>query len=252
MTERTWRRAAVGAISLLVGALLTGQLPGSSLPTAVAQTLDAARTQYPAADDPALDTLSPDIDQAREQARRDGKQVEVVSERGASHEVFVNPSGSLTEIRHLEPVRTRRAGKWVDIDTGLRRLDGVGIAPVASAADVVFSAGGSRDPLVRMVKAGRELSLSWPGALPAPVLSGSSVTYPEVLPDVDLRMTAEPDGFSQVLVVKSAEAAANPALAELKLPMAGKGLTVRSTVAGGDLRRSTPRREAWPSRRHSR
>ncbi|MFF1745143.1 LamG-like jellyroll fold domain-containing protein [Streptomyces mirabilis] len=233
MAERTWGRAAVGAVSLLVGALFAGQLPGTSLPTAVAQTSDAARTPSKAADESARDTLSPDIDRAREQARRGGKQVEVVSERGASREVFANPSGSLTEITHMDPVRTRRAGKWVDIDTGLRRVDDVGIVPVASAADVVFSAGGSRDPLVRMVKAGRELSLSWPGTLPAPAISGSSATYAEVLPDVDLRMTAEPDGFSQVLVVKSAEAAANPALTELRLPMAGKGLTVRSTVAGG-------------------
>ncbi|MEH0471965.1 LamG domain-containing protein [Streptomyces sp. B21-097] len=233
MAERTRGRAAVGAISLLVGALLTGQIPGSSLPAAVAQTSDTAGTRSQTADEPTPDTLSPAVDRARDQARRAGKQVEVVSERGASRELFVNPSGTLTEITHLEPVRTRRAGRWVDIDTGLRRLDGVGIAPVAAASDVVFSAGGSRDPLVRMVKAGRELSLSWPGTLPAPVLSGSSVTYPEVLPGVDLRMTAEPDGFSQVLVVKSAGAAANPALAALKLPMAGKGLTVRPTATGG-------------------
>lgn len=233
MAERTRGRAAVGAISLLVGALLTGQLPGASLPTAVAQTPDKAGTRSPATDDPAPDTLSPAVDQAREQASRAGKRVEVVSERGASRELFANPSGTLTEITHLEPVRTRRAGKWVDIDTGLRRLDGIGIAPAATASDVVFSEGGSRQPLVRMTKAGRELSLSWPGTLPAPVLSGSSVTYPEVLPGVDLRMTAEADGFSQVLVVKNAQAAANPALAELRLPMAGKGLTVRSTTDGG-------------------
>ncbi|MFD4776708.1 LamG-like jellyroll fold domain-containing protein [Streptomyces sp. NPDC058382] len=232
MAERTRGSVAVGAVSLLVGALLTGQLPGTSLPDASAQTPGTGGADTRVADDPAPDTLSPDVDRAREQARRDGKQVEVVSERGASREVFVNPSGSLTEITHMEPVRTRRDGKWVTIDTSLRRLDG-GVAPVASAADVVFSAGGGQAPLVRMTKAGRELSLSWPGTLPAPVLSGSSVTYPEVLPDVDLRMTADPDGFSQVLVVKSAEAAANPALAELKLPLEGKGLTVRGTDAGG-------------------
>ncbi|MFI0999796.1 LamG-like jellyroll fold domain-containing protein [Streptomyces galbus] len=180
------------------------------------------------------DTLSADTEQARERARRTGKQVEVVSRRSADREVFVNPSGTLTEITHMEPVRTRRAGKWVTVDTRLRQLDGgAGIAPVASAADVVFSPGGGRDPLVRLNKAGRELSLSWPGALPPPVLSGPSVTYPDVFPDVDLRMTAEPDGFSQVLVVKSATAAANPALTALKLSMAGKGLTVRSTDSGG-------------------
>lgn len=233
MAERYRGRIAVGAISLLVGALLTGQLPGSSLPAAFAQTSDPATTQSPIADDPAPDTLSPGVREAQEKARRDGKQVEVVSERGANREVFANPSGALTEITHMEPVRTRRAGRWVDIDTSLRRLDGAGIAPIASALDVVFSAGGNREPLVRMNKAGRELSLSWPGALPSPVLAGPSVTYPDVFPDVDLRMTAEPDGFSQVLVVKSAKAAANPTLAELKLPMTGTGLTVRSTDSGG-------------------
>ncbi|MFD4727616.1 LamG domain-containing protein [Streptomyces seoulensis] len=213
--------------------MLAGQIPEASLPAAFAETFVPEPAHAPVADEPAPDTLSPDVDRAREQAKRAGKQVEIISERSANGEVFANPSGTLTEITHMEPVRTRRAGAWVDIDTSLRRLNGAGITPVASASDVVFSAGGGQDPLVRMVKAGRDLSLFWPGTLPSPVLSGSSITYPNVFPDVDLRMTAESDGFSQVLVVKNATAAANPALDELKLSMVGKGLAVRSTAAGG-------------------
>ena len=34
--------------------------------------------------------------------------------------------------------------------------------------------------------------------------------YAEVLPGVDLRLTATTEGYREVLVVKSAEAAANP------------------------------------------
>jgi hypothetical protein len=47
------------------------------------------------------------------------------------------------------------------------------------------------------------------------VLSGDSATYAEVFPDVDLVVRARSAGFQQVLVVKTPEAAANPALQEI-------------------------------------
>lgn len=56
------------------------------------------------------------------------------------------------------------------------------------------------------------MSLGWPGLLPEPRLDGATATYPEVFNGVDLRLTADAEGFQRVLVVKSAEAAANPAL----------------------------------------
>ena len=81
----------------------------------------------------------------------------------------------------------------------------------------------------------RRLSLSWPATLPAPTLSGATATYTSVLPGVDLIITADDQGgFSDVLVVHNATAAANPALATLKLGLATSGLTV-TAGSNGDL-----------------
>lgn len=58
-----------------------------------------------------------------------------------------------------------------------------------SVADVAFSDGGDA-PMVTLTRGGGTVALSWPEALPAPTVSGDSVTYPNVLPDVDLVVRA--------------------------------------------------------------
>src|SRR5260221_290417 len=93
-----------------------------------------------------------------------------------------------------------------------RRRPGVRVA-----AGVTLSGGGTRR-LARMSIDGRSLSLTLPMGLPAPPLDGAAATYPNLLPGVDLRVTADlQGGFAQVLVVHSATAAANPALRALAL-----------------------------------
>ncbi|MFF3768140.1 LamG-like jellyroll fold domain-containing protein [Streptomyces sp. NPDC001922] len=152
--------------------------------------------------------------------------------RGESSEVFATPDGKLEAREHLRPVRTRVDGKWMPIDTALAATDGGLVAPKATTVDLTFSGGGDK-PLVRMTKAGRKLALSWPTALPAPLLQGDTATYRDVLPGVDLRMGAQEDGFTQLLVVKSAEAASSKALAELRLKLDAEELDVRKTDSGG-------------------
>ncbi|MEU4887350.1 MULTISPECIES: hypothetical protein [Streptomyces] len=159
--------------------------------------------------------------------------MEISSRRGESSEVFATPDGKLEAREYLRPVRARVKGQWKPVDTDLaERPDGL-IGPKATTVDLKLSGGGDKAPLVSMRKAGRELVLSWPGELPAPVVEGDTATYPEVLPGVDLRMGAQEDGFTQLLVVKSAEAAQSPALSELRLRMAAEGMEVRETGAGG-------------------
>ncbi|WP_329296011.1 FG-GAP-like repeat-containing protein [Streptomyces sp. NBC_01455] len=71
------------------------------------------------------------------------------------------------------------------------------------------------------------------GSLPAPTLDGSSATYPDVLDGVDLKVTADTQGgFSEVLIVKTAEAAANPALDILAFPAKTKNVALATDDAG--------------------
>jgi hypothetical protein len=152
--------------------------------------------------------------------------------RTESSEVYATADGQLESVQHVGPVRTRVNGQWEAIDNTLvKRPDG-SVEPTAAAVGLVFSRGGL-DPLVTLERAGRKLAFSWPAALPVPSLDGDTATYANVLPDVDLRVSAVTDGFSELLVVKTAEAAKNPALAELKLAVDSSGLDLQQTGEGG-------------------
>lgn len=162
---------------------------------------------------------------ARAAAMATGRQVEVVDQRTETARVFVNPSGSLTLEQHSAPVRVQRDGQWVGIDPSLRVQDGR-VVPAATAVGMSFSAGGS-DPFLVLDRGGKQLSLSWPTSLPAPTLSGDTATYPEILPGVDLQVRAEPAGARFLMVVKTREAAANPALARLSYRQSTRGLKIQ-------------------------
>ncbi|MCT9078969.1 FG-GAP-like repeat-containing protein [Streptomyces fulvoviolaceus] len=87
--------------------------------------------------------------------------------------------------------------------------DGGSTTVQAADEDTTYS------PLVTMTSNGHDFTLSWPGALPEPVISGDRALYRDVLPDVDLLMTARDSGFSHLLVVHNADAAADPALEKI-------------------------------------
>ncbi|MDG4802353.1 LamG domain-containing protein [Micromonospora sp. WMMD980] len=161
--------------------------------------------------------------------------VEVTSLKTEDSRVLATPRGTLVLESYAEPqwTRGRDGGPWRKIDTRLeRRADG-SVAPVATLTDVTFTSGGS-GPTIRMPLAEGQVSLSWPGELPAPTLDGDTAVYASLLPEVDLRLRALRDGFTWALVVKSAQAAANPALDELRFALRTTGsLTKRSRVGGG-------------------
>jgi hypothetical protein len=118
-------------------------------------------------------------------------------------------------------------------DSLARRSDG-GWSPKAATVDLEFS-GGGQGPFARMSRAGREYALTWPGgALPQPTVEGNTARYAEVLPGVDLAVRADVEGFAHYLVVKTAEAAANPELDRVEFGLSTKGLQVTET-AGGTL-----------------
>jgi hypothetical protein len=166
-------------------------------------------------------------------ARPTGAPVEVLSERSETTEVFANPNGTFTRREYLRPVWAKTAdGSWVRPDATLRRGKDGSIAPVASTFPMTFSGGGAA-PFATAARDGTELVLGWPGQLPTPALNGSVATYPDVLPDVDLEVHAEVDGFTHVLVVKNRTAAANPALRSLALTTRTKGLALNVDPATG-------------------
>ncbi|MEV5439525.1 LamG-like jellyroll fold domain-containing protein [Streptomyces sp. NPDC052682] len=217
------------ALGTLLGVTLAvGLMPGSSL--AVAQQQVTGDQDPNAVDGPAAAATEAE---ALAQASKSGEPVEVLARRGETTEVFATPEGDFEAREYLRPVWTRANGSWKRLDTDLAPADDGTVVPKAATVGLRFSGGGSEDPLVRMERAGRTMSLSWPTALPEPQLSGAMATYPDVLPGVDLRMTAQEDGFTQLLVVKSAEAAKNPKLNELRLKLGSDGLKVKENAQGG-------------------
>ncbi|GGR18474.1 FG-GAP-like repeat-containing protein [Streptomyces aurantiogriseus] len=172
-----------------------------------------------------------ETDAAVKKAAETGRRVEIKSERTETDETFANPDGTFTVERALIPVRVRQNGKLVPVDTRLSETEDGRVAPRAAGMSVSFSGGGD-EAFATMVRDGREVSLSWPGKLPEPVVSGRTATYPDVLPGVDLTATVDVDSFSHALVVKNAEAAKNPALDAITFGYTSKGLDLKAGADG--------------------
>ncbi|WP_214415931.1 phospholipase A2 [Sphaerisporangium fuscum] len=162
-----------------------------------------------------------------------GKRIKVSDLTTETDEFYVNPDGTTTREHRYRPVRVRRDGGWTPVDTTLVAGPDGSIAPKAAAMDVRFSGGGD-GPLVTAMDDGTRLRLGSPfGRLPAPALNGSSATYPDVLPGVDLVVTADVDGFAQKLVVKDRAAADDPALKRVRFPAAIGSGTLSAGRQGG-------------------
>lgn len=231
MRRRFHRHRARPLAVLAALGVLAGVVPQLAFPQGAQAIAATGATAAANAEEPVAEGQST-TESAMAQARRSGKNVEVTSLRGETTDVFATPDGDLEAREYLRPVRVHSANGWKDIDTSLAKTSSGAVAPKATTVGLEFS-GGGQSPLVKMTKAGRELSLSWPTALPAPVVDGDTATYPDVLPGVDLRMGAQEDGFTQLLVVKSAEAATGKDLAELRLKVVADGMQIKETDIGG-------------------
>ena len=153
-----------------------------------------------------------------------------------TQQVWNNADGTQTAELSAVPVRVNKGGAWKDIDTTLvTSADGL-LRPSATLADVAVSAGGSA-PLVSLRRGATQFDLTWPTTLPAPSVAANVATYADVAPGVDLRVTALPDGVSEVLVVKSAAASKNPLVRSLSLGTKVSGGAISANAVGGfDLR----------------
>jgi hypothetical protein len=169
---------------------------------------------------------------ASAQARKAHKPVVVESATDTGTLLTANPDGSFTLTETSQPVRVKQHGTWVPIDPSLVRAADGTLRTVATTTAISFSGGGP-GPMASIASGADRLSFAFPAALPTPVISGSQATYREVLPGVDLRLTANASGFSQLLVVKDRAAAASPALHALRFGMSAQGVKVSQDPGGG-------------------
>lgn len=225
--RRSWRQAVrSGAIAVT---LLGGAVPlvgaGAAPALAGEGAVSVASDRSPESEASAL-------------AAETGERVAVDASITESSQVFANPDGTFTQEMNAAPVRARKSNSaWAPIDTTLVREADGSVRAKNTTAGLTFSGGGSGEGLVTLADEGHELEFGWPTALPEPQVEGSSATYAGVLPDVDLKLTALSSGYTSVLVVKSAEAAKNPALATITMTVAGGGLDIAPTADGGFVAR---------------
>ena len=219
--HRAGRRRRGGAAFALVTCLAV---------TVVVVPLASAASSAPAVADPRAGAAG--AGQAGVLAATSGERVEVLSERGERQQVFARPGGGFTLEQSTEVRRVLRAGVWVNVDTTLRAGPDGAVRPVAAGIDLALSAGGST-PLVTVGAAGTSIALTFPTALPAPALHGDTAVYPEVLPGVDLEVRAHPESVTEVLVVKTPEAARQPALRTLRFATEVSGGRLTAQPDGG-------------------
>lgn len=231
LTRGSWHRS--GMVALLVAALTATLLIVPPGPTAAADVTPAAAATEP------CPPSRPDKISAGLAARLCGGRVEILDARTETTQVWAEADGSLTAEKHLGAVRFRDGDTWKAIDrTLVRRADG-SVGPRSDPRPVTISGrrNAGTDLLVAAGDGREKVTLGWTGPLPEPVLDGSSATYAEVRPGVDLVVTVTPTGFEQFLVVKRRSALAEVASVRLPLRLptgattspSRQGLTVADT-----------------------
>ncbi|WP_307531197.1 LamG domain-containing protein [Streptomyces umbrinus] len=172
---------------------------------------------------------------ASQQAAASGEPVEVTSARTEYTTTVANPDGTFALTQSTEPQRARAEdGSWQDIDVTLEKRSNGTVGPKSAVVDLAFSGGGSGSGMLRLGHDGQAVKLGWPASLPVPTLDGATATYTDVpISGVDLQLTATAEGYREVLVVKTADAAASSELEQVKLTATGEGLSLVPGAGGG-------------------
>lgn len=259
MTSR-WRRSSGMRLSgrRSLAAVATAAVLASGMTyVALNESGDGADSEPPRAAQQRRVTLTEDAAALR--AAKTGKPVEATALRSAYTTTWAQPDGSMLRRMHSSPVRAEVDGVWKAIDPTLERVDD-GWAPKATNTAMVFSAGskaakgsgtkgdsgterasrasvrrvsllsdgitpGTGNTLATITVDGHDIVLTWPDAIPTPIVDGSRALYPEILPGADLVLTADDNGFAQLLVVKSRAAAADPRVARLAYGLSSPDLS---------------------------
>jgi len=194
--------------------------------------------------------------QAVARARATHKNVVVSSLTSPTRRTVASPNGEFTLTESLLPVRALRSGKWLALNPRLHRVASGRLVPQVTTRQVSLSDGGA-GALAVLQNYGRTMTLTWPGNLPAPTVTGATATYHNVLPGVDLAVTITEQGdVSEDVIVRNAAAADNPGLAKaLRIGISAPGMSVTAdnggvAIATGPAAEPTfvaPEAEMWDS-----
>ncbi|MCP2331279.1 LamG-like jellyroll fold domain-containing protein [Actinoalloteichus caeruleus] len=166
------------------------------------------------------------------EAARTGERAEIEAYRTETAQVFAAPDGTLTLEQYTRPVRVLGDQGWQPVDTTLHRDQDGRVRTLRTPTDIAFG-NGHGEPMATLAYDDHRLALDWPDELPEPELSDDTATYRDVLPGVDLELRADIEGFSQVLVVTTPEAARNPALDRLSYTLDVGDAEVRTDPESG-------------------
>jgi RHS repeat-associated protein len=171
---------------------------------------------------------APDLASAIATARLRGRKVEVLDERTDRSTTWANPRGTLTTDSYAAPVRFRRGGAWVNVDTTLRAASGGAVAPKAQPQGLVLAPGGRKASLAAEGTGAHRVAVGWKGTLPRPRLKGSTATYANVSPGTDVTVQATRTGFEENVVLRARPSAGY----QVVVPISAKGLTAKQTKNG--------------------
>ena len=253
LRPRYVRRTAWVAVFALLGSLVTA--------VSLASTATAAQ-KSPASKAAASCSASSATDEttATMLAKKCRKAVGITADQSAYTQVSANANGTLTYTSSATPRWVEQGGSWISASADLIPDKDGSFSPKAAESGLRFSGGGDT-ALATATSSQGSITISWPTKLPVPSVSAASATYANVLPGVNLVVTAETTGgFEESLIVENAAAAKDPGLAKLVLGMSlSKGLTSRTDKTGnvtvenskGEAVFTSPAPRAWDSSKHA-
>ncbi|MEO6088626.1 MAG: RHS repeat-associated core domain-containing protein [Umezawaea sp.] len=150
---------------------------------------------------------TPKVERRADLPALDPDAVERTGDRTATSETFDNPDGSRTLRVHSGPSNVRGSdGTWRPIDLGLVEGAGGRWEPRTAGVDTDVAGKADDKSLVRLAFDDRHgLDYGFDGAAAVSGrVDGAKITYPAVLPGVDLTLSATADGVKEDLLLASA------------------------------------------------
>jgi RHS repeat-associated protein len=214
----------VRVLVLLVAssALISGSIDAGA--AAVSQEAPSAPTP------PKGIAVAPNTLIALQQARATGQPVIVADHTTKSTLVYANPDQTFTSTIADGPVQEPNSSSptgFTPVNLSLMQLTDGSWAPRVSDAHMAFANGGTAAP-VTMSVGQRQLVMKWPSTLPVPTISGSTATYKDVAPGVNLELQALTTGFDLRVVLTQRPASTS----SFRIPLALTGLTPTLSAAG--------------------